>query len=112
MKQNKGISGFSGASSAENVAFSKCDIFIPCFFAQTINAENAHKFQCKVVAEGANLPTTPSAEKILQERGIEIIPDVITSSGGFLASYFEWIKNINHTQHGAMTRKWEEKSNY
>ncbi|KAL4476994.1 hypothetical protein ABPG72_011691 [Tetrahymena utriculariae] len=112
MKKYKGVKGFPHANEQENVSYSKCDFFIPCFFAQSINAENADKFQCKVVVEGANLPTTPSAEKILKEKGIEIIPDIIASSGGFLASYFEWCKNINHTQHGAMTRKWEEKSNY
>ncbi|EGR32060.1 hypothetical protein IMG5_097260 [Ichthyophthirius multifiliis] len=110
--KNKGIKGYSKAKAIKDVAFQKCDIFIPSYFAKAIYQQIADKFQCKIVAEAANLSVTPNAEKILESKGIQIIPDVICSSGGFLAGYFEWIKNINHTQsHGSMTRKWEYKSN-
>jgi len=97
MKKTGGVNGYTKAVIDEETAYKPCDIFLPCFFAQSINSENAAKFQCKIVLEGANLPTTPNAEKILEGKGVLIIPDVITSSGGFLASYFEWIKNIQHT---------------
>ncbi|EGR30509.1 hypothetical protein IMG5_130240 [Ichthyophthirius multifiliis] len=109
--QNKGISGYPKATFQKDVAFQKCDIFIPAFFAKSIHSENADKFNCKVIAEGANLSVTPNAEQILEKKGVQIIPDVIASSGGFLSGYFEWIKNISHKHHGSMTRKWEQKSN-
>lgn len=72
-----------------------CDICIPAALGNQITEENAHKVKAFLIAEGANGPTTVEAEKILLERGIEIIPDILCNSGGVIGSYFEWLQNRN-----------------
>lgn len=86
------------------------DIFIPAAFEKSVNVNNAHKFNCKLIVEAANGPTTEAAEKILTERGIQFLPDVLCNAGGVTVSYFEWLKNIEHVRWGRLFRKWEEKS--
>ncbi len=56
-----------------------------------VNKFNAHKFQCKIVAEAANGPTTPRAEEIMSEKGIVFFPDILCNAGGVTVSYFEWL---------------------
>ncbi|TYA56310.1 Glu/Leu/Phe/Val family dehydrogenase [Formosa maritima] len=72
-----------------------CDICIPAALGNQITEENAHQIKAFLVAEGANGPTTVEAEKILLERGIEVIPDILCNSGGVIGSYFEWLQNRN-----------------
>ncbi|PWK17428.1 Glu/Leu/Phe/Val family dehydrogenase [Xanthomarina spongicola] len=72
-----------------------CDICIPAALGNQITEENAPKIKAFLVAEGANGPTTVEAEKILLERGIEVIPDILCNSGGVIGSYFEWLQNRN-----------------
>jgi glutamate dehydrogenase (NAD(P)+) len=72
-----------------------CDICIPAALGNQITEENASKIKAFLVAEGANGPTTVEAEKILLERGIEVIPDILCNSGGVIGSYFEWLQNRN-----------------
>ena len=86
------------------------DIFIPAAFEKTINVNNAHKFNCKLVVEAANGPTTEAAEAILKEKGVKFLPDILCSAGGVTVSYFEWLKNLEHVRWGRLLRKWEEKS--
>jgi glutamate dehydrogenase (NAD(P)+) len=71
-----------------------CDILAPCAVDRVINAENAGKLKCRILAEGANGPTTPEADLILEKRWDEVfvIPDILCNAGGVIVSYFEWVQ--------------------
>ena len=71
-----------------------CDILVPAAVEGQITRRNADKLRCKVVAEGANGPTTPEADLILEDRGIFVIPDVLANAGGVVVSYFEWVQDM------------------
>ena len=73
-----------------------CDVFIPAALGGMIHQGNADRMQCKVILEGANSPTTPVADEILNEKGVYIIPDVMANAGGVVCSYFEWVQNLQH----------------
>ncbi|TRZ66848.1 MAG: Glu/Leu/Phe/Val dehydrogenase [Comamonadaceae bacterium] len=72
-----------------------CDILIPAALEQQITETNAHRIQARMVIEGANGPTTPEADDILQDRGILVVPDVIANAGGVTVSYFEWVQDFS-----------------
>ncbi len=71
-----------------------CDILLPCALEGMINVENAEKIQAKLIAEGANGPTTPEAGLILADKGIFVVPDVLANAGGVVVSYFEWVQGL------------------
>jgi glutamate dehydrogenase (NAD(P)+) len=78
-----------------------CELFIPAALGGMIHKQNADRLACKLMIEGANSPTTPTADEILADNGIMVIPDVMANAGGVIVSYFEWVQNLQHF-------RWEE----
>src|SRR5690554_149612 len=111
-KSNGAILGFPGAKQefanpAEGLEQS-CDILVPAALENQITEENIHRIQAKIIAEGANGPTTPGAENMFTAMGGVIIPDMYCNSGGVTVSYFEWLKNLSHVAFGRMGKRYEE----
>ncbi len=69
-----------------------CDVLVPAAMENQIRSDNANKIQAKFVVEGANGPTTPGADAILNERGVIVVPDILANAGGVVVSYFEWVQ--------------------
>jgi glutamate dehydrogenase (NAD(P)+) len=95
-KKNNGlISGYPKAKPIDHKTLfqSKADIFIPVALENQITADTAPLLNVKVVAEGANGPTDPDGDAILQKKEIDLIPDILCNSGGVIVSYFEWLQN-------------------
>lgn len=90
-----GVKGFAGARVKDHDAFmkTKADIFIPSALENQITAETAPNLDVKLVAEGANGPTDPEGDRILFERGVDVLPDILCNAGGVIVSYFEWLQN-------------------
>jgi len=78
----------------EELLETKCDILIPAALENQITKANAANIKAMIVAEGANGPTTPEADKVLHEKGTVLLPDILANSGGVTASYFEWVQNL------------------
>ena len=74
----------------------KCDILVPAALEMQITKENAPRLQCRLLAEGANGPTTLEADAILKEREIFLIPDILANAGGVVVSYFEWVQDLQN----------------
>ena len=74
----------------------KCDILAPCALQNQITAENSLRINCKIVAEGANGPTTLEADDMLDARGIIVLPDILCNAGGVVVSYFEWVQGLQN----------------
>ena len=112
--ENGGVKDFPGASytsDGASVLEADCDILIPAALEGVIHRENAGGIQARLIVEAANGPVTASADIILREKGIVIIPDMYANAGGVTVSYFEWVKNLSHIRFGRMERRREEARN-
>jgi glutamate dehydrogenase (NAD(P)+) len=101
--QHKTVAGYPNADAldVDKIFELDVDILIPAALEEQITIENAPKIKAKIVAEGANGPTTPAAHKHLYDRGVFVIPDILANAGGVTTSYFEWVQD----RHGYF---WEE----
>ncbi len=92
-----GIGGFKGAEPLEDEAFwdVRCDILVPAALEGQITADRARRIKARMVLEGANGPTMTSADDILADRGVLVVPDVICNAGGVTVSYFEWVQDFS-----------------
>lgn len=94
-KNKNTLKGFTGATEipSAQLLISKCDLLVPAALQNVINEDNAAKIQAKLIVEGANGPTIPEADHVLNERKIVVVPDILANSGGVTVSYFEWVQN-------------------
>jgi glutamate dehydrogenase (NAD(P)+) len=84
------------AVSNEELLELRCDILAPCAVANVIHKKNAPNLKCRILVEGANSPTTPEADEILNERGVVVMPDIVANAAGVTAGYFEWVQGLMH----------------
>ncbi len=95
----RGVAGFAGgeAMPVADLLTLECEMLIPAALERVIDASNAGKLRCLVLAEGANGPTTGEADAILEQRGdIFVVPDILCNAGGVIVSYFEWVQGLQH----------------
>ncbi|MGM0813728.1 Glu/Leu/Phe/Val family dehydrogenase [Thioalkalivibrio sp.] len=110
MLRTGGIEGFPAVSFQRDGARlleADCDVLIPAALENVIHAGNAERIRARLVVEAANGPCTWEADRILQARGITILPDIFVNAGGVVVSYFEWLRNIAHVRMGRLQRRHE-----
>ena len=90
------LSGFADAQvlAPADVLTLDVDVLLPAALGEVIHVDNVADVKCRMIVEGANHPVTPWADKVLTERGVTIVPDILANAGGVLTSYFEWVQNI------------------
>ena len=96
-KQETGsLAGLRGADeiSNEELLLLECDVLAPCALEQVITSENAAQVKAQIVCEGANGPVTPTADEILDDKGVLVLPDILANAGGVVVSYFEWVQGL------------------
>jgi glutamate dehydrogenase (NAD(P)+) len=95
-REHGSLAGTPGAEpiSNEELILVDCDVLAPCALEQAIDSRNADRIKAALVVEGANGPVTPEADRILEERGVRVLPDVLANAGGVVVSYFEWVQGL------------------
>ena len=101
--EHGGVKGFKGGTAFDGgkIITWDADVLVPAALENSITAENAPQVKATIIVEGANAPTSPEADAILNKRGVLIVPDILANAGGVTVSYFEWAQNIQHF-------KWDE----
>ena len=96
--QNHSLEAFPYGQKITNAELLElnCDILVPAALEMQITKDNAQRLQCRMLAEGANGPTTPEADVILREKDIFVIPDILANAGGVVVSYFEWVQDLQN----------------
>jgi glutamate dehydrogenase (NAD(P)+) len=96
--QNHSLEGCPHGDKITNEALLelKCDVLVPAALEMQITMDNAARLQCRILAEGANGPTTVDADAVLKEKGIFLIPDILANAGGVVVSYFEWVQDLQN----------------
>ena len=97
-----------------------CDVFLPCAVANVVHLRNARSIQCKLIVEGSHAAVSPRSDRILAERGITVVPDILATGGGVVVNYFEWVQNragyawqpdvVQHRLERFLAQAWSEVS--
>lgn len=109
-KETGSIMDFPGAinmAEKDGALYLECDVLIPAALENQIRGDNAERIHARVIAEGANGPTTADADRILFDKGKLIIPDLFANAGGVTVSYFEWIRNLDHVRLGRLSKRFQ-----
>jgi glutamate dehydrogenase (NAD(P)+) len=113
VKDTGGVKGFAGGEDGDGDAIltSDCDVLIPAALGGVLTSNNANDVRARFVVEGANGPTTPEANDILEQKGVVVVPDIYANAGGVTVSYFEWVQNIQqfHWEEDEVNQKLERK---
>jgi glutamate dehydrogenase (NAD(P)+) len=95
VRQRKFLAEYAEAQHVTNeeLLTLDCDVLVPAALENVITSKNAAKIRARIICEGANGPTTANADRILEENGVFVIPDILANAGGVTVSYFEWVQN-------------------
>jgi glutamate dehydrogenase (NAD(P)+) len=95
LRTTRSFEGYEGVETVSNHELLEldCDVLVPAATENQITSQNADRLRCKVLAEGANGPTTAAADEVLHQKGIFVIPDILANAGGVTVSYFEWVQD-------------------
>ncbi len=120
VQEHRQLAGYPRAQAIgnEEILTLECDVLVPAALENVITRKNAGQIKAKVICEGANGPTTAAADKVLDEKGIFVIPDILANAGGVTVSYFEWVQDrggyfwdeetVNRRLETIMTRSFNE----
>lgn len=109
-RESGSILDFPGAQNVTDTSKTlelECDILVPAALEAQIRSDNVDRIQARMIAEAANGPVTATADALLVEKGVMILPDTYLNAGGVTVSYFEWLRNLSHVRHGRMSRRFE-----
>jgi glutamate dehydrogenase (NAD(P)+) len=92
------VAGFPGSEALSNAELVElpCDVLVPAALGGQITERNADRVRARIIAEGANGPTTPEADQIVNDRGVLVVPDILANAGGVVVSYFEWVQGLQY----------------
>jgi glutamate dehydrogenase (NAD(P)+) len=100
--ERRTVAGFPGASDIDpkELLTTPCTVLVPAALERVITGENAGRLKCRILAEGANGPTTPEADALIADSDIFVIPDILCNAGGVTVSYFEWVQDLQQFMWG------------